>query len=125
MKLIFIYNASSGLLNQIIQSGHKLLSPSTYSCSLCQLTHHSLGERKIWKQFRKEQKIEFQFLHKDEIDSKLVTDKPEYPIVYSMSNNKYIPFLEAREISELTSQEELIRVITHRLNTIRNTSDNY
>lgn len=120
MKLIFVYNANSGLLNQLFQSAHKLLSPNSYSCSLCQLTHHSLGQRHIWKQFQKEQKIDFQFLHKDEIDFKTTSKKPEYPIIYYTSDKRYIPFLKANEINELESTKELIEAITFHLSTIQN-----
>ncbi len=36
--LIFVYNADSGLLNAINDGILKIVSPSTYQCSLCSLT---------------------------------------------------------------------------------------
>ena len=38
-KLIFIYNADSGLFNTVTDIAHKIFSPETYSCNLCALTH--------------------------------------------------------------------------------------
>ncbi|NJM95354.1 MAG: GTPase, partial [Acaryochloridaceae cyanobacterium CSU_5_19] len=38
-RLIFVYNANSGGINTALDIAHKLLSPSTYRCNLCRLTH--------------------------------------------------------------------------------------
>lgn len=65
-KLIFVYNADSGKLNALLDSLHKVVSPSTYSCKICELTHSTVGERKVWKEFREELDVEADFLHKDE-----------------------------------------------------------
>jgi len=65
-KLIFVYNANSGLKNTLMDSAHKIFSPKTYPCKLCDLTYHALGEKKAWKQYRKHTKAEMKFLHADE-----------------------------------------------------------
>ncbi|MFO7702008.1 MAG: GTPase [Psychroflexus maritimus] len=65
-KLIFVYNADSGLKNTLIDSAHKMFSPKTYPCKLCDLTYHALGEKKAWKRYRKNAKAEMKFLHADE-----------------------------------------------------------
>jgi hypothetical protein len=48
-QLIFVYNADSGGLNTLFDIAHKVVSPETYSCSLCMLTHGVLSERTAWK----------------------------------------------------------------------------
>ena len=65
MKLIFVYNADSGLMNTLMDIGHKAISPQTYECSLCGLTFGVLKEHKQWKQFRSESSIDMKFLHRD------------------------------------------------------------
>ncbi|WP_273567857.1 hypothetical protein [Maribacter halichondriae] len=52
-KLIFIYNADSGFRNAIIDGAHKILSPNTYECNLCELTFGAFTENKVWAKFRK------------------------------------------------------------------------
>ncbi len=42
-SLLFVYNADSGLVAGLFDSAHKLLSPSTYQCQLCTLTHGVTG----------------------------------------------------------------------------------
>ena len=66
MKLIFVYNANSGLLNTLRDIGHKTISPQTYQCNLCDLTHGLLKERKQWREFKETATVEMEFLHKDE-----------------------------------------------------------
>ena len=65
-KLIFIYNAESGWRNAILDSAHKLINPSTYTCSLCALTYHTFGEKSTLKKFRINSSIPMEFLHRDE-----------------------------------------------------------
>ncbi len=67
-KLIFVYNADSGLKNTLMDSAHKILSPKTYHCKLCDLTYGPFKEKKLWKKFRKQSDIEMKFLHADEFE---------------------------------------------------------
>jgi hypothetical protein len=39
MKLLFVYNADSGLFNSIAEAAHKIVSPQTYRCDLCRITY--------------------------------------------------------------------------------------
>jgi hypothetical protein len=48
-KLIFVYNADSGILNAIKDLIHKNVSPETYPCSLCAVTYDNLGMKREWK----------------------------------------------------------------------------
>ena len=52
----------------MLDSGHKILSPSTYNCSLCKMTHGILKEKQIWTQFRNESHLDMMFYHKDEFE---------------------------------------------------------
>lgn len=120
MKLILVYNADSGLLNQVIQSGHKILRPSTYPCSLCQLTHHSFGERSIWKEFRKNHNLKFEFLHKNEFESQKKKGIQKYPFVFYTFQTTTKTLLSPEDLDKLQNTEELINAISDRLNTIQN-----
>ncbi len=67
--LVFVYNADSGMLNLVKDIAHKLLSPATYPCSLCDLTYSAFGERKSWVRFRKALPVSQEYLHIDEFVS--------------------------------------------------------
>jgi hypothetical protein len=80
MKLIFVYNADSGMLNTVKDISHKLFSPQTYDCFLCSLTHDTFKENSEWKAFRSGSAIEMVFLHRDEFEERY-NRKMEYPII--------------------------------------------
>jgi hypothetical protein len=65
-RLIFIYNAKAGKLNGLKDSLHKLVSPNTYECSLCSLTHGFWGEHEKWREFCKRSGLLTEFYHKDD-----------------------------------------------------------
>ncbi len=64
--LVFVYNADSGLFNTMADIGHKIFSPETYACSLCNLTHGYFSEREDWRAFIEGLDIDCRFLHRDE-----------------------------------------------------------
>lgn len=74
-RLVFVYNADSGVLNLFKDIAHKLLSPSTYPCSLCDLTYSAIGEKKSWVSFRKKLPVAQEYLHIDEFTQQYVEQK--------------------------------------------------
>lgn len=84
--LIFVYNSDSGPISGLLDIGHKLLSPSTYQCSLCNLTHDAFSEKEQWREFRKSIGMPVEFLHRDEFEKKYDL-KFEYPVVLKKNNN--------------------------------------
>ena len=110
MKLIFVYNANSGKLNTLFDIAHKLLSPGTYQCDLCSLTHGALSEKKAWKKFRERTGLVMEFLHKDEFEQRHEKSF-DYPVILKLSDNIIDLFLNADEISQVKSVDELIALI--------------
>ncbi|TGE24197.1 hypothetical protein E5K00_03000 [Hymenobacter aquaticus] len=64
-QLVFVYNADTGLVNSVLDLAHKLLSPATYSCALCAVTHGT-RVRPEWKAFVGSLPVAARFLHRDE-----------------------------------------------------------
>ncbi|WP_246019950.1 GTPase [Muriicola soli] len=117
-KLLFVYNADSGLMNELFDAAHKVLNPATYQCRLCELTFGNFREKATWKKFRKKSDISMEFLHKDEFlaqySSKFMP-KYSFPIVLEITDHNLEQFLGTKEINELQSTEELIGEINQRL----------
>jgi len=101
MKIIFVYNADSGFVSSLLDIGHKAISPETYSCNLCKMTHGVLQERQEWKKFRESSKNELEFLHRDEFEGKYKL-KMEYPVVLTQT--------VSGEVEEVIGKEELNRM---------------
>ncbi|MEO6245972.1 MAG: hypothetical protein ABIQ12_11125 [Opitutaceae bacterium] len=50
-RMLFVYNAESGMFNALNDWAHKFFSPETYECSLCRHTYGLRGMLVPWKIF--------------------------------------------------------------------------
>jgi hypothetical protein len=109
MKLIFVYNAYSGLLNAIKDALHKTVHPASYPCSLCALTYGCVSEKRIWRSYHKRSNIEMAFLHIDEFEKAYHQSFP-YPVV--LKHNKDLDIvLSCHQLDQIKTTEELIKTI--------------
>jgi hypothetical protein len=113
-KLIFVYNADSGFKNLMIDAAHKIFSPKTYPCKLCDLTYGKLGERKAWKKFRQQANAEMKFLHADEFEHLYKSKfRPAFqlPVVLVEEEYELDVLLSDRGLDEIDSLKELMTII--------------
>lgn len=108
MSLIFVYNANSGRVNALLDAGHKLISPSTYPCSLCALTYDTFTENTHWKAFREDSNTEMTFYHKDEFEQEYPNIKITYPAVLKLEDKQLSILINHQELDKLTTVESLI-----------------
>ena len=108
---IFIYNANSGLGNVLLDMSHKIFSPRTYPCHLCDITYGVFTENKIWKDFRMTTDFDLVFLHIDEFETAYPNEKFEYPVILTKIDGDLKEYMKARQINSLKSVEELIASI--------------
>jgi hypothetical protein len=113
--LVFVYNADSGWVNTLLDIGHKLVSPSSYACKLCTLTHTIFHERGEWTQFVAELGVPVEFLHRDELAERYGIRDAELPAVYRKSGNDLQLWMTRSEIDHCRSLAELERLVTERL----------
>ena len=109
-KLIFVYNAKSDIINSAFDFAHKIISPNTYACNLCKLTHGNYGEKKEWKEFRKNTDLEMEFLHIDEFEEKYSATYT-YPIILTSESNTLTPFIKNEELSNIKELRGLISLL--------------
>ena len=69
MKLILVYNATSSIRSKIMDAAHKFISPSTYNCTLCSLTHDNIGPKGSWKEFLRETDANVVVMYADKFES--------------------------------------------------------
>ena len=113
-KILFIYNANSDTGSQLFDLAHKMLSPTTYDCSLCALTFGKFTEKQKWKTFRKSiisKGYKLSFLHKDEFQK---TYKSKFghaftfPIVLFETDYDLEIAIGTQQLNEMERVEELI-----------------
>ncbi|MBT8299282.1 MAG: GTPase [Maribacter sp.] len=117
-KLIFVYNADSGLGNILIDGAHKIFSPSTYECKLCEITYGAFTENRIWKKFREASSMTMEFLYKDEFKNLYASKfgyKFDFPIVLVGADTTFDVFVSTAELNAMENVEELINLINSRI----------
>ncbi|WP_067032452.1 GTPase [Allomuricauda sp. CP2A] len=117
-KLLFVYNANSGARNAILDSMHKVFSPSTYDCNLCDITFGVMAENRAWKKFREQSNISMSFLHKDEFAKTYASKfghRYTFPIVLLENEHELELFISTEELNALQSAQELIDTIQKRI----------
>lgn len=116
-SLLFIYNADKGWQNAIIDSAHKILSPKTYQCQLCEITHGYFTEKKKWKGFIETYPRKMEFLHRDEFKKQYASKfgyKFNFPVVLISVDNDLQLFISTKELNGIENQEALIALIKER-----------
>lgn len=117
-KLIFVYNADSGKKNAVLDSLHKVFSPATYDCNLCDITYGIIGENKTWKRFRQDSQYPMEFLHRDEFRKTYASKfgyKFDFPIVLMESENGLEVLISTQELNALSTPNELIQRVSERI----------
>ena len=117
-QLVFIYNADSGPGNGLLDAAHKVFSPSTYACRLCELTYGVVTEKSAWKRFRMNFDIPMEFLHRDEFRKKYASKFMPvftFPIVLSLTAYDVDIFIGTGELNAMGDTDDLIREVERRL----------
>ena len=110
-KLLFVYNADSGLFNTLSDIGHKIFSPQTYSCNLCAISHGYLSEKKEWRSFIESLPVTCDFMHRDEFISAYPDSSSDYPAVFLTGEEGLIPCLDADAINQCRNIKDLSHLI--------------
>lgn len=82
MSWVFVYAADSGVWNAALDWVHKLVSPATYACDLCRITHGTFGRKTEWSLALARLPGEKRFLHRDEFVRLHPERHPEPPSVW-------------------------------------------
>ncbi|MDH5766734.1 MAG: hypothetical protein OEZ38_12025 [Gammaproteobacteria bacterium] len=114
-KLIFVYNADSGFFNTATDIAHKIISPQTYSCNLCNLTHGYFKIRTSWVKFLQQLDVECEFLHRDELDKHYNFQNHDLPAIYIMKNNVAELWITKQEIEQFKNIDDFISHIRNKL----------
>jgi hypothetical protein len=110
-KIIFVYNADSGVFNLLGDVAHKIFSPQTYQCNLCAITHGNFGMRGEWREYLKTLKVPFEFLHADEFKSRYKIEDIKLPAVFREDGGDLKLIIDSKTINSCHSVDDLRRVI--------------
>ncbi|WP_406656076.1 hypothetical protein V7O62_09505 [Methanolobus sp. ZRKC2] len=115
-KIVFVYNADSGIFSSIGDYVHKVVSPSTYGCNLCGLTYGNTGMMKqSWKSFVSGLKFPVEFLHKDEFSKKYDLEDVSFPCAFIESEGELELLINSDEMNALSNLDELKSLVSEKV----------
>ncbi|MCA9739954.1 MAG: hypothetical protein H6695_11445 [Deferribacteres bacterium] len=112
---IFVYNAKSGLFNKLTGFAHKILSPQTYACQLCQITHSNLGMHPEWQNFLKELPVLIEFDYRDTFIKKHGFPEADFPAIYQKSGRQVKLAIDATSIRACRTITDLQRLVLQQI----------
>ena len=110
-RLVFVYNAQSGLLSALKDGLHKALSPETYPCSLCALTYGPVSMKRRWANFVAALPVPVSFRYRDTATQWLPPDAP-LPALLHVSGDSATQLLSAEAIDACGDLEALMMAVT-------------
>jgi len=115
-KLVFVYNADSGMLNAIMDSAHKLFAPTTYQCALCAVTHGLVGMRSGWKEYMRNLPYETRFYYRDGFREDWPGIREALPGIFFLASAHDIKILIAKsELESVSSVAQLASLLGRRI----------
>lgn len=113
-RLVFVYNADSGLLNAAKDIWHRVTSPSTYPCALCKLTYGTTGMDRRWRRFVESLDVPVEFLHRDELASRADIDAAgvELPVALVVRDGSTQVVVTAATMRDVATVDDLIALVT-------------
>lgn len=115
-RLIFVYNAEAGVAAGLRDMVHKLVSPSTYPCSLCAVTYGFAGMRSEWRDWLARQSLDAAFYHRQDFHAAYPAMRREaLPLVGLDDGGAITVIVPAAELNRVADIDELTRIIGRRL----------
>jgi hypothetical protein len=113
--LIFVYNADAKLASAALDFLHKIVSPSTYQCKLCEITYGTFSMVKEWKDFIATLPLPVKFLHRDEWLQLTGRKDDTFPAAFLQRGNNYSEWIDAQQMNAY-NLEGLMKFIREKQN---------
>jgi hypothetical protein len=111
MKLVFVYNAEAGLLNGMMDSVHKIVSPSSYECGLCAITHGAFTMDRRWRDYLRGLGHETVFHHRKDFNHAYPDANVALPAILAERGGKLVTLVSGQEMQALNSVNDLISAL--------------
>ena len=113
-ELIFVYNAKSGMVNELLDFAHKIVSPSTYNCNLCAISYGNFTMKKKWSDYISSLPVRSTFTYKDKV-SEYGYNNIELPSIIFRNGSRSKVIISSEEINKLKKIDQLINILSDRL----------
>jgi hypothetical protein len=111
MKLIFVYNAKSGIVQGMLDSLHKIASPDTYACSLCAITYGMFAVHRNWRAYLQELPYEMVFHHRPDFRAAYPQVDVALPVILADEGGVISTLLDAQAMKALKNVDALVTAL--------------
>lgn len=115
MKLVFVYNAEAGLLNGVLDSLHKIMSPSTYGCDLCAITYGLTAMNGDWRAWLERLDMPTQFFHRTDFRHAWPDVDVCLPAILLEQGQRLTTLVSTEEFADIGDVDRLIALIESKL----------
>lgn len=118
-ELIIVYNADGDLVSAVVDAVRKVVSPASYECSLCQITHGALTMRGHWREFLAHLPNPVRTFHRDDFLKAYPGFAIRFPaLLIRRDGGSPEVLVGADEFATMEGVDELIGVTARRLETV-------
>jgi len=114
VTLVFVYNAEAGVLNGIMDSAHKLFSPSTYACDLCAITHGLTRMKPEWRTWLQRSGLDLRFYHRSDFRRDWPAADVQLPAILMQEGDRLSPIISATELAQISDVGQLVALLEAR-----------
>jgi hypothetical protein len=117
-RLIFVYNADAGFMNGMMDSLHKTISPGTYDCALCAITHGFFSMDKSWRAYLKALPIAAEFFHRKDFVAAYPHAQAQLPAILLDRDGALSELIGAEEMRGLSDVNALSAALDNALRAV-------
>lgn len=115
-QLLLVYNADGDKISVLMDVVHKIVSPSTYQCSLCSVTYGAFSMHARWKEFLKEFPRKPKEYHRDEFLKEFPSISISFPaILVRFGDGPPRVLITSVGLGTVTEIDDLIEMVRSRL----------
>lgn len=115
--LLLVYNANNDRISKAFDVLHKMVSPKTYQCDLCKLTHGNFRMKSQWEVFSKVMSLNV-FYKRDFLQAypSSAFNNEDFPLILYKRNSKIKVLLDKEELKGIPDTNALIQKIKQKIN---------
>ena len=106
-KIIGVYHADGGIIGEFKYITGKFLAGT--HCSLCDITHSSMGKKDSWKECELKLRIPIDFVHLNERNPKLEKYTHNLtPCIVGKTSTNYVMLVSKEELEECNKNPKIL-----------------
>ena len=114
IKVIFVHNEDGGLKTSLKDVARHAVKKKNEHCNLCSVIFSRSSTRRVWNDFTRKLKINFEYLHRDEFIHQFAINDG-FPAAYLHGDATMRVFISKEKMEAVVDVQELMELCIDRL----------